>query len=104
MTTSLLAVTANVSAADPSSARTDSTSRKQAHANNRALSHAVRQSLTKAKELDSSHINVLARGKTVTLTGSAPDRSQIETAQTVAADVAGVGRVDNRLTVAEAGN
>ncbi|SAL45022.1 lipoprotein [Caballeronia cordobensis] len=92
------------SAADSSSDSTAAGSKKTVRTENRALSHSVRQSLTKVPGLDSSHINVLARGGTITLAGYAPDQSQIDSAQTAASKVAGVQRVDNRLTVLEPGN
>ncbi|MFM0008096.1 BON domain-containing protein [Paraburkholderia dipogonis] len=99
-----LAGVRSASAADSSSVSTDASSKKQIRANNRALSHAVRQSLTKVKGLDSSRINVLTRGSTITLAGSAPDQSQIESAANAAGKVGGVSHVDNRLTVYEPGN
>ncbi|SAL10647.1 lipoprotein [Caballeronia peredens] len=99
-----LATMSIASAADSSSASTDAVSKKQERANNRALSHSVRQSLTHVKGLDSSHINVPARGGSVTLEGSVPDPSQIDTAAGATRKVAGVSSVDNRLTVGEAGN
>ena len=91
-------------AADSSAASAGGTSKKQMRAENRALSHAVRQSLTKVKGLNSSHINVLAHGSTVTLAGTAPDQSQIDSAQAAASKVAGVSHVNNELTVSEPGN
>ncbi|MDR5817259.1 MULTISPECIES: BON domain-containing protein [unclassified Caballeronia] len=91
-------------AAEASPDSTAATSKKAIRAENRALGRSVRHSLTQAKGLDSSHINVLARGSTVTLEGSVPDQSQIDTAQAAAAKVAGVQRVDNRLTIYEPGN
>ncbi|MCP3711412.1 BON domain-containing protein [Paraburkholderia sp. CNPSo 3274] len=102
--TASLAGVGSASAADSSSASTDASGKKQIRANNRALSHAVRQSLAKVKGLDSSRINVLARGSTITLAGSAHDQSQIESAGTAAGKVRGVSHVDNRLTVSEPGN
>jgi osmotically-inducible protein OsmY len=92
------------SAADSPAAGSGSASKKEVRAGNRALSHAVRQSLTRVKGLDSSRITVLARGTTITLQGSAPDQSQIESAAGAAAQVSGVKRVDNRLTITEAGH
>lgn len=92
------------SAAEASPDSTAATSKKAIRAENHALGRSVRHSLTKVKGLDSSHINVLARGSTVTLEGSVPDQSQIDTAQAAAAKVAGVQRVDNRLTIYEPGN
>ena len=100
----LLAGARNAAAADSSSVTTEASSKKQIRADNRALSHAVRKSLTKVKGLDSSRISVLARGGIITLAGSAPDQSQIESAGTAAGSVAGVSHVDNRLTVYEPGN
>ncbi|MEZ2306997.1 MAG: BON domain-containing protein [Paraburkholderia graminis] len=94
----------STSAADSSSVSTDAPSKKQLRADNRALSHAVRKSLTKVKGLDSSHINVLAHGGVITLAGTAPDEAQIQSAGTAAENVGGVHRVDNRLTVYEPGN
>lgn len=82
----------------------DTVSKKEAHSNNHVLSHTVRQSLTKVKGLDSSRIHVLARGSTVTLEGTAPDQSQIDSAASAAAKVAGVSHVDNRLAINEPGN
>lgn len=104
LNTALLAGARSAAAADSSSGTTDASSKKQIRADNRALSHAVRKSLTKVRGLDSSRINVLARGGIITLAGSAPDQWQIESAGTAAGSVAGVSRVDNRLTVYEPGN
>ena len=91
-------------AADPSSTSADPATRKQARGNNHALEHAVRQSFSHVKGLDSSGINVIARGDTITLAGSAPDQSQIESAVAAASKVSGVSRVDNRLTIEEPGH
>ncbi|BAN27823.1 BON domain-containing protein [Caballeronia insecticola] len=99
-----LAVMPSASAADSSSGGTDAVSKKQERANNRALSHSVRQSLTHVKGLDSSHINVLAHGGSITLKGTVPDSGQIDSAAGATRKVAGVSSVDNRLTVGEAGN
>ncbi|AQH02527.1 transporter [Burkholderia sp. KK1] len=100
----LSAVTIPQASAADSSSDSTAASKKTVRTENRALSHSVRQSLTKVPGLDSSHINVLARGGTITLAGYAPDQSQIDSAQTAASKVAGVQRVDNRLTVLEPGN
>jgi osmotically-inducible protein OsmY len=99
-----LAIVPYAWAADSSSAGTAAVSKKQERANNRALSHSVRQSLTHVKGLDSSHINVLARGGNITLEGTVPDPSEIDSAAEATRKVSGVSSVDNRLKVGEAGN
>lgn len=100
----LLAEMPTAFAADLSTTGVDAPTKKQVRAENRALSHAVRQSFTHTRGLDASRINVVSRGSTVTLAGSAPDQVQIEAAGAAASKVAGVGRVDNRLTVSEPGH
>ncbi|WP_250475357.1 BON domain-containing protein [Caballeronia sp. GAFFF1] len=92
------------SAENSTSVSSEGNSKAAARAENRALGHAVRRSLTKVKGLDSSRINVLAHGSTVTLAGSAPDQSQITSAAAAAAKVSGVSRVDNRLAINEPGH
>jgi hyperosmotically inducible protein len=78
--------------------------KKQARADNRILSKAVRRSLAKTKGLDASAITVLSRDGKVSLIGSVPDTSQIELAGSAAGSVHGVRQVENRLVMREAGH
>jgi hyperosmotically inducible protein len=80
------------------------TTKKQARADNRILSKAVRRSLTKTKGLDASAITILSRGGKVTLDGTVPDASQIQLAGNAAIGTHGVTQVDNRLIMREAGH
>lgn len=80
------------------------TTKKEMRADNRALSKAVRRSLTKTKGLDTSSITVLSRGGKVTLDGSVPDASQIALAGSTTSATHGVTAVDNRLILREAGH
>jgi hyperosmotically inducible periplasmic protein len=93
----------SASAADAASS-TAAPTKKETRAHNRALSRAVRKSLTQVKGLDSSRINVIARGSSVTLAGSVPEQPQIDAAGAAAAKVSGVSHVDNRLTIAVPGH
>jgi len=78
--------------------------KKQMRADNRALSKAVRRSLTKTKGLDTSGITVLSQRGKLTLDGSVPDASQIQLAGNAASATHGVTQVDNRLIIREAGH
>jgi hyperosmotically inducible protein len=59
----------------------------------------VRRAFTRATGLNSAAIHVNARHGVVTLTGTVPQRSQIERAGNAARSVRGVRSVSNRLTV-----
>lgn len=65
------------------------------------LAKNVRHALTKAKRRDLSFSNVRVRvsNGVVTLTGTVPDRNQVDAATQVTSAVAGVASVNNRLTV-----
>ena len=104
LSTASLGVVNSASAADAASATNESNSKKLMRVNDHALSHSVRKSMTRVRGLDSSHINVLTRGSTVTLAGTVPDRSQIDSAAAAAESVTGVSKVDNRLTVGYPGH
>ncbi|NIF51735.1 MULTISPECIES: BON domain-containing protein [Burkholderiaceae] len=59
----------------------------------------VRRAFTRTPGLNSASIHVESRHAFVTLTGSVPQRSQIERAGSAARSVQGVRAVSNRLTV-----
>ncbi|WP_408323449.1 BON domain-containing protein [Paraburkholderia strydomiana] len=59
----------------------------------------VRRAFTRTTGLNSASIHVQARHGVVTLTGSVPQRSQIQRAGNAARSVRGVRSVTNRLTV-----
>jgi osmotically-inducible protein OsmY len=59
----------------------------------------VRRAFTRTTGLNSASIHVQARHGVVTLTGSVPQRSQIQRAGNAARSVRGVRSVQNRLTV-----
>ena len=59
----------------------------------------VRRAFTRTTGLNSASIHVQARHGVVTLTGSVPQRSQIQRAGSAARSVRGVRSVSNRLTV-----
>ncbi len=65
----------------------------------RQLGRKVRAAIGRAPGVDVSGIFVRARSGVVTLSGTVPDASQIDSAGTAAQGVAGVKSVSNRLTV-----
>jgi hyperosmotically inducible periplasmic protein len=69
---------------------------------NRALSKKVLHALSKGG-VNTSRINVIAKGGAVALAGSVTDASQIDKATEVAKGVAGVTSVKNSLTFKEVG-
>jgi osmotically-inducible protein OsmY len=75
-------------AASPSRARSDT-----------QLVRDVRRAFTRTTGLNSASIHVQARHGIVTLTGSVPQRSQVQRAGNAARSVRGVRGVTNRLTV-----
>ncbi|ALL68473.1 BON domain [Paraburkholderia caribensis MBA4] len=78
--------------------------KKQIHKQNRALERSVRNALRKVKGLDVATITVIAKGPAVTITGEVREQTQIDGAGAAASKVAGVGSVDNRLTIATPGH
>lgn len=78
------------------------TSPKAMRQANRALSRKVLSALSKGG-IQSSRLNVLAKGGAVVLTGSVTDESQIDKAAQIAGGVSGVTSVKNSLTVHEVG-
>jgi hyperosmotically inducible protein len=72
---------------------------KAMKAADRKLAHAVRKSIEHVPGLDATRIMVVARGRVVTLTGTAPDARQIGVAVERAKAVQGVTDVVNRLHV-----
>jgi hyperosmotically inducible periplasmic protein len=85
------AAPADAAAQSPASApqgRSDST-----------LVRNVRRAFTRTPGLNFASIHVTAHGGVVTLTGSVPHHSQIETAGNAAKSVDGVTDVSNKLTV-----
>jgi hyperosmotically inducible protein len=59
----------------------------------------VKTALIAASELNSKSINVDTQNGVVTLSGTVPEKVQVERAAQVAQTVGGVKRVDNRLAV-----
>ncbi|SEA84878.1 BON domain-containing protein [Paraburkholderia sartisoli] len=72
---------------------------KAARQANRALRRKVYAALAKHKEIDAGDIGITAKGGAVTISGTVPDASQIDTVAGVAKGVAGVTSVTSRLTV-----
>lgn len=72
---------------------------KAARQANRALRRKVYAALAKHKEIDAGDIGITAKGGAVTISGTVPDTSQIDTVAGVAKGVAGVTSVTSRLTV-----
>jgi hyperosmotically inducible protein len=65
----------------------------------RALRKRVYAAFAKDKRIDAGDIGVNAKDGAVTLTGTAADAAQIETAAALAKGVPGVKSVTNKLTV-----
>jgi hyperosmotically inducible protein len=91
---------ATAASAAPSAVVTKKQMRKQ----DRALARAVRNALRKVKGMDVANIQVVSRTGIVTITGGVRDQSQIDASGAAAAHVAGVSRVDNRLTISDPGH
>jgi hyperosmotically inducible periplasmic protein len=72
---------------------------KGARQANRALRHKVYAALAKHKEIDAGNISITAKGGAVTINGTVPDASQIDTVAEVAKGVVGVTSVTNKLTL-----
>lgn len=89
-------------AAQSTMAPAGGTSPKAMRQANRALSKKVLVALSKGG-IQSSRLNVLAKGGAVVLTGSVTDASQIDKAAQIASGVSGVTSVKNALTVHEVG-
>ena len=69
---------------------------------NRALSKKVLHALSKGG-VNTSRINIIAKGGAMTLAGSVTDSSQIDKATEVAKGVPGVASVKNSMVLKEAG-
>jgi osmotically-inducible protein OsmY len=78
------------------------TSKSAVRKANRALSKKVAQALSKGG-VDTTGINVLAKGGAITLAGSVTDPTQIDKAGSIAKGVSGVTSVKNALTIREGG-
>ena len=78
------------------------TSQSSKHANH-ALEKKVRAALHHAKDINTEHIVIRARGGAVTLEGTVPDSSQGDKATQGAQGGAGVTSVKNALTIKEPG-
>jgi osmotically-inducible protein OsmY len=81
---------------------TQGTSKSAVRKANRALSKKVAQALSKGG-VDTTGINVLAKGGAITLAGSVTDPTQIDKAVSIAKGVSGVTSVKNALTIREGG-
>jgi hyperosmotically inducible periplasmic protein len=86
-----------------SSASTPATSRKAMKAADRKLAKAVRKAIEHVKGLDATHIAIVAKDGSVTLTGSVPAAPQIDLAVQQAKTVSGVTNVTSRLEVGQLG-
>lgn len=93
---------AQESASSATSAAMQGTSKSAVRKANRTLSKKVLQALSKGG-VDTTGINVLAKGGAVTLAGSVTDPSQIEKAGSIAKGVSGVTSMRNALTIREGG-
>ncbi len=87
-------------ASDATVASAPQATKKQMHAQNRALVKRVRKALDHTKNLEASDVTVLAKGSTVTLEGTVPEDDQIALAQSVAQSVSGVSTVKNNVRIA----
>ena len=87
------------SAAAPTTSHATKSSVRKA---NRALSKKVLQALSKGG-VDTTGINVLAKGGAVTLAGTVTDPEQIDKAGSIAKGVSGVNSMKNALTIREGG-
>lgn len=72
---------------------------KAARQANRALRRKVYAALAKHKEIDAGDISFTAKDGAVTINGTVPDASQINTVAEVAKGVEGVTSVTSKLTV-----
>ncbi|MFM0658387.1 BON domain-containing protein [Paraburkholderia sediminicola] len=72
---------------------------KAARQANRALRRKVYAALAKHKEIDAGNISITAKGGAVTISGTVPDASQINTVVEVAKGVEGVTSMTSKLTV-----
>jgi hyperosmotically inducible periplasmic protein len=86
-----------------SSVGAPASSRKAMKAADKSLARAVRKAVEHVKGLDATRIAIVAHNGTVTLAGSVPDASQVDTAVQHAKAVPGVTTVVNRLEVGELG-
>ncbi|MFM0517356.1 MULTISPECIES: BON domain-containing protein [Caballeronia] len=77
-------------------------SRSDVRKANHSLSNRVERALSKGG-VQTTNVNVLAKGGAVVLTGSVADQSQIDTASRVAQNVQDVTSVSNRLTIRAGG-
>jgi hyperosmotically inducible protein len=84
------------------STATQATSKSAVRKANRALSRKVVQALSKGG-VNTTGINVLAKGGVITLAGGATDQTQIDKATSIAKGVSGVTSVKNVLTIREGG-
>jgi len=104
MATTSFAVAQEATSVDtPASTSKPTSDKKALHAQNRAAQEKIRQSLVKAKGLDTSNISVIVRGDKVTLAGSVKDASEIDSAVNAATAAADGKTIDNRLTIRQPG-
>jgi len=87
-------------AAQPYKPSSAALARKAARQSNRRLERNVRSAIAKPGDVDVSRLTVVARSGTVTLAGSVPDETQIQTANDRAHAVKGVSTVRNELAIA----
>jgi hyperosmotically inducible protein len=82
--------------AKAASAEVDAKGAKRA---NRELARQVRAAIAKEKSIDAANISVKAKGGAVTLYGTVPAASQIDSAAAVAKTVPGVTSVKNQIAI-----
>lgn len=87
---------ASTGSAKAASAGVDAKAAKRA---NRELARQVRTAIAKEKSIDAANISVKAKGGAVTLYGTVPAASQIDTAAAVAKGVPGVTSVKNQIAI-----
>jgi hyperosmotically inducible protein len=84
----------------PAAMKSDAkTAAKATRKANRKLGYAVRKAISKQNGVDVSNLVVRTKGGAVSLQGTMPDTTQIDTAVATAKTVPGVTSVANKLTV-----
>ena len=87
---------ASTGSANAASAGIDAKAAKRA---NRELARQVRTTIAKEKSINAANISVKAKGGAVTLYGTVPAASQIDTATAIAKTVPGVTSVKNQIVI-----
>jgi hyperosmotically inducible protein len=87
---------ASIGSAKAASAADDAKAAKRA---NRELAKQVRATIGKEKTINAANISVKAKGGAVTLYGTVPAASQIDTVSAIAKTVPGVTSVKNQIVI-----